>query len=48
MKDAQMHGKGKYSYKDGTIYEGDFYFGTLWGECVITYPLGSDIEKYEG
>lgn len=41
IKEGQMHGKGKYVYSDGTIYNGDFYFGTLWGECVIQYPQGS-------
>lgn len=48
MKDGQMHGKGKYVYSDGTIYSGDFYYGTLWGSSTIEYPKGSELEKYEG
>ncbi len=38
MKDGQMHGSGKYIYRDGTLYEGDFYMGAMWGQCKITYP----------
>jgi hypothetical protein len=48
FKEGQMHGKGKYSYWDGTVYEGDFYYGSQWGECRIDYVKGRGIERYEG
>ena len=38
LKDFKMHGKGKYTYSNGTVYEGDFYSGTQWGLCTISYP----------
>lgn len=36
-----MHGHGKYVYLNGTIYDGDFYYGNQWGECKITYSSNS-------
>ena len=48
MKEGKMHGKGRYLFDNGTIYTGDFYFGTLWGNCTIEYPKDGDVAKYEG
>lgn len=48
MKDSKPNGFGKYTYNDGTYYEGDFYCGTMWGQCTIEYPKESEIQKYEG
>jgi hypothetical protein len=43
MKDSKPNGFGKYTYNDGTYYEGDFYCGTMWGQCTIEYPKESEI-----
>ena len=41
-------GEGKYTYKDGTQYVGDFYGNEMWGQGTITYPEGGEIDSYEG
>jgi hypothetical protein len=38
MKDGQMHGEGEYSYANGVTYVGNFYYGSQWGTCTISYP----------
>ena len=38
--DGLFDGLGKYTFKDGTIYEGDFYCGEMWGQGKIVYPPG--------
>lgn len=38
-KNGYMHGsKGKYTYTDGTVYQGAFYHNEMMGECEILYP----------
>lgn len=48
MKDSMLNGQGSYTYKDGTVIEGQFYCGLPSGSCKITYPKGAEIECYEG
>ncbi|XP_047153536.1 phosphatidylinositol 4-phosphate 5-kinase 7-like isoform X2 [Vigna umbellata] len=45
MKDVLPHGKGNYTWSDGTVYEGDWVDGKMTGKGVITWPRGA---KYEG
>ena len=33
-KDDNMHGKGVYSYSDGSVYEGDFQNGVKCGHGI--------------
>ncbi len=44
-KDNNWHGKGKLSYKEGSVYDGDFVDGKQTGNCIYTF---SDGRKYEG
>ena len=38
-------GKGKYTFTNGDIYEGDFMFGQRAGKGKFTWPIG---DVYEG
>jgi hypothetical protein len=48
------HGFGKYTYKDGTTYQGDWISDTKAGRGTLTYPNGNqfsghfDEEQQEG
>lgn len=39
-----MHGIGKYTYRDGSIYTGEFKYGLKNGLGKLTYP-NNDIYK---
>ncbi|CAL5214326.1 unnamed protein product [Lathyrus oleraceus] len=45
FKGIHPHGNGKYTWSDGTIYEGDWIDGKMTGKGLITWTSGS---KYEG
>ncbi|XP_020213539.1 phosphatidylinositol 4-phosphate 5-kinase 7 [Cajanus cajan] len=45
IKGILPHGKGKYKWSDGTVYEGDWVDGKMTGKGLITWPTGA---KYEG
>ena len=36
----RYHGKGKFTYPNGVIYEGDFWKGEFHGNGVLIYPNG--------
>ena len=38
-----MHGEGKYNYKDGRIYEGNFLMDRKDGEGKMYFPDGTII-----
>ncbi len=44
MKGTQKMGnltaRRSISSKIGTVYEGDFYCGSMWGKCHISFPIG--------
>lgn len=45
--DQRFHGKGKYTFDNGVIYEGDFSKGEFHGEGVLIYQNGVIIKcKY--
>lgn len=44
FKDGQIHGKGKYIYPNGDIWEGENVNGLMVGLYTITYPSG-DVAK---
>ena len=39
------HGKGKMTYPNGDVYEGDFHYGRKWSNGKMTYADGS---RYQG
>ena len=39
------HGQGKYTWKDGSMYEGMFFENQIGGKGVKSWPDG---RKYEG
>lgn len=47
MKNGSLHGRGRYVYKSGSSYEGEFYKGSMLGDCVMSYVQG-EVFKYEG
>lgn len=38
MENGWPQGKGKYTYPNGTIYEGEFDKGQFHGDGVLIYP----------
>lgn len=36
-----MHGQGKYTFKDTSIYTGDFKLNMMHGYGIIRYPDGT-------
>ena len=40
------HGRGKYTWKSGIIFEGQFWLDKREGEGVLYYPNGSRLEGY--
>lgn len=42
-KNNMMHGEGKYHYKDGRIYEGNFVMDRKDGEGKMYFPDGTII-----
>ncbi|KAI4296247.1 hypothetical protein L6164_036220 [Bauhinia variegata] len=45
IKSVLPHGKGKYTWSDGTVYEGDWEEGKRTGKGLIVWPSGA---SYEG
>jgi hypothetical protein len=37
MLDGWYHGKGKYYYPNGVVYDGEFYKGEFHGEGTLIY-----------
>jgi hypothetical protein len=35
-----FHGKGKYYFSNGVVYEGDFFKGEFHGEGTLIFPNG--------
>jgi hypothetical protein len=42
---GEQHGRGKYTYPNGTVFEGDWVNGVAVGQGIFIYPDGS---KFEG
>ena len=38
--EEEMHGNGKYIYKDGSVYEGEWNHGVRQGKGRLDYPNG--------
>lgn len=45
FKGILPHGNGKYTWSDGSVYEGDWIDGKMTGKGIIIWPSGA---KYEG
>merc|ERR1740121_1547255 len=39
-----MHGRGKYTFPDGRVYDGDFRDGLKHGRGTMTFPDGAEYE----
>ena len=39
------HGKGKFTFETGVVYDGEFEKGEFHGEGTLYYPNGVNIEK---
>ena len=38
IKEGYLHGQGEYTFADGSVYKGAFYYSNMTGECSIAYP----------
>lgn len=45
FKGILPHGNGKYTWSDGSVYEGDWIDGKMTGKGILIWPSGA---KYEG
>lgn len=43
---GQKHGTGKFTFRDGSSYEGSWYYNLMQGFGVLTYPNGDTYSGY--
>ena len=46
FRDDKLHGPGKFTWKDGKIYEGNFKDTKMHGRGKIFYPNGQAVEGF--